>query len=347
MNKAISNVTSINVSNVYNAILAFLDDVGSSSDKTKISYKYDIEQFFFYIRKGKQINQLTPDDIHVTRPQVIDFRNHLQRLKQTDGETPKYSNTSINRKIAVLKSLYSELPSYEYDVDPVAFNVRPLPERVNSIGFLTWEEVNEMGERVKAHKKGMEKSLLIRLAAQTSIRKDAILHVTWNNFKMIDGVPVLSVYDKGNVLDEKAIPEQLYNEILTLKSEETSNEDRVFTIESLRTLDGAIIKLCKEMGIPKERNISFHSLKKAGVAQAYIESNYDIKVAQQQANHADPSVTMKTYLPMVKNYSEMASYTMGQGIDLSRLENMTKEEIIALIHTCSTNTKVEIANKLK
>lgn len=346
MIKAMNNVTSINVNNVYNAILSFLDDVGSASDKTKISYKYDIEQFYAYI-KGKQLNELVQEDIQVTRPQVIDFRNYLQRLMSADGESPKYSNTSINRKIAVLKSLYNELPTYSFDVDPVAFNVRPLPERVNSIGFLSWEEVMEMSERVKAHKNGEEKSLLIRLAAQTSIRKDAILHVKWGDFKIVDGVQVLSVYDKGNVLDEKSLPDDLYKDLLKIKREDATNADRVFTINSLRTLDGMINGLCEEMNIPKERNISFHSLKKAGVTQAYIESNYDIKVAQQQANHADPSVTMKTYLPMVKNYREMASYTMGKGIDLAGLEEMTKEEIIALIHTCSTNTKVEIANKLK
>lgn len=343
MKSAISNITSINVSNVYNAILAYLDDVGGASDKTKTSYKYDIEQFFTYIR-GKHINELSEADIYVDRLQVNDYRNFLQRLSKKDG-TPRYSNNTINHKIDVLRSLYSGLPSYGYRVDKVPFELRPLPVRVKSIGFLTWDEVNEMAERVKKHKDGAEKSVIILLARQTSIRKDAILHVTWDNFQLVDGVPVITVYDKGNVLVDTSFPEDLYEKLMRLKNEDSESTDRVFSIKSLRTLDNMIDALCDEMGIPEDRNISFHSLKKTGVNQAYVESNNDIKVAQQQAHHADPSVTLKTYLPMTKNYREMASYTMGRGIDLSGLESMSKEEIIALIHKCSTNTKVEIADK--
>ncbi|ATF13673.1 hypothetical protein A616_17295 [Brevibacillus brevis X23] len=345
MKSAISNVTSINVSNVYNAILAYLDDVGSASDKTKASYEYDIKQFFSYI-KGKKINELTEEDIYVTRLQVNDYRNHLQRLVKEDG-SPKYTNNTINHKIDVMRSLYNELPTYGYQVDKIPFELRALPVRVNPIGFLAWEEVNEMAARVKKHRDGEEKSVIILLAAQTSIRKDAILHVVWENFKVVDGVPVITVYDKGNVLIDTSIPEELFEDILGLKKEEAKSSDRVFTIKSLRTLDNMMDALCKEMDISEERNISFHSLKKAGVNQAYIESNNDIKVAQQQAHHADPSVTLKTYLPMTKNYREMASYTMGRGIDLSVLEEISKEEIIDLIMSCSTSVKMEITNKLK
>lgn len=278
--------------------------------------------------------------------EVVEYRNYLINLMDKNGIKKRYSNSSINTKISIVKSLFDFLPNYDYQVNSLVFKLIPLTENNSKPnGFLTWNEMQQIIIKVKNQKNGWEKSIILKLAAQTAIRKNALFNLKRAEILLINNeIPVIKAYDKKEKLDNKPIPIVIYNELMEFIKVHGKGE-RVFTIRSQATLNNAIAKACDELQISKDRKITFHSFKKGSVDTTQKVFK-DVKITQQHANHANPSTTLNIYTDSIHDYKMMPSFLLGQEIDLSKLEEMSKEEIINVIQGLDIGIKAEIARKI-
>ena len=233
-----AKVTNININNIYNDIRLFLQSAKDKSKNTAKSYETDIKQFFSYAR-NKDMNTLATEDLNVKHKEVIAYRLYL---KDTG-----LANATINRKIASLKSLYKFLNANDYPVNPNAFSLDNLStHESSSYGILAWEEIEQMIKLVREQHKGLEKSLLIEMAVKTSIRKDALLNIKWDDIKETPGKDIyeITTTDKGQK-HSKSICKEFYDRLITIKK-----NDRVFTL-SKTTIKDMMQKLCQDMNIDK------------------------------------------------------------------------------------------------
>lgn len=332
-------VTRLNVNNLYNDIMTLLN---SKTLNTRKAYEGDLKQFFMYMH-GKQLNELVPADLRLKRDgtaikyvDILQYQQHLQN---------SMANATVNRKINAIRSLYSKLKKNEYDVNLDIFDVDKL-ETTDSetIGFLSYDEALQLVELAGTHlDSGVEKSLLFELAIKTSIRLSALLSIRWKNIKKKENYWLISVVDKGKKKTEKPITEQFYQRLLLLK--EKGNKDYLFTW-SERWIQEEFKKLCGIMKIDKDRNVSFHSLRK--VAAMYeIEVNGDVIAAKNQMNHSSATTTLKWYVDSKRDFSTMAGITMEEELDMSVLDNMNADELRTLINQASLRTKRELLKLTK
>lgn len=323
----------LNQNNVFSSITAFINDRGANSDNTKKAYETDIRQFFQMMRQ-KEVEHLKEADLIFQHKDILRYKEELSNLYN--------SNTTVNRKLSTIKNLFEFLKIDHQGIRTEVFQVGRLKEKVNSYGVLSLDEAQKMIEVAKELPSGTEKSLIIELATFTSIRLTALLSLTWKNIKNVDGFWIVSVYDKGEKLDEKPISNDLYTRLLVLKTDSY----KIFTLTD-KTCQRAIKQLCEKIGInDEERNITFHSLKKVGV-NWIIDATGDITKGAQQGNHSNIQTTFKHYRSKRKDFGSMAGILMSNQVDLSPLEDMNKEELIQLIQSSSLSTKFDIAKRIK
>ncbi len=325
-------------SSVYNKICTYLNDFKSAN--TRKSYEKNYKQFFKYMH-NKELHELQESDLRFKLDEVMEYRNFLKGL---------YQNSSINHKIASLKALMDYLRSIELDVWPEAFALKRLDEfDSQTYGVLEWHEVEEMIERVKTHRNGLVKSLLIELAVKTSLRLKALLELKWSNFERVNGVYRIVIVDKGK-LNESSVEAEFYERLLQIKqlgakdTASTANKkdtDRLFTMD-VKTCDRMIQRLREEMQIAPERNIVFHSLKKTGVDYVYNITDGDIMATAQQGNHS-MYTAMKSYIKKQRDPSKFGSLLVGKEVDLGVLSILSKEELIGLVKSCDKMTQLKIA----
>jgi hypothetical protein len=105
------------------------------------------------------------------------------------------------------------------------------------------------------------------------------------------------------------------------------------------------------MGIrhePEERNITFHSLKKMGV-EYVLEMTGDLTLAAKQGNHSNIQTTNKYYTNMKdkENIGSMLGLQMGNKIDTTELEGLSREELLKLILESDNSTKQSLLKQLR
>jgi len=328
MTAMINNVTGLNIKSVHSTIQTFLEYKGDRSKNTKISYEKDIKLFYMYA-KNKNLNELEAIDLEFTIDDVLKYRNYLRGLrKNSDGER-KYANKSINRMIDSLRSLYSYLERAKYNVDKMAFALDDLPENDSEeIGYLTLMELEQMVELAKTLPNGLQKSLLIELGWKTSIRMDALLSITWKDFKKVkDGVWVVRAIDKGNEEREMPITDQFYQRIYAMKGESKST-DRVFQMGST-TVFNTVETLKRIIGIAEDRRVSFHSIRKF-LIDLMVEHG-DLKAAMAQSGHKSIETLWKHYANKQKDYESMAGILIERSFNESTLDDLSKDELLAII----------------
>lgn len=336
-------VTRLEIKNVYNDIVIFLNNIDLMNDEkksnTRQAYLKAYVDFFAYMR-NKRLEELKPEDLHFIQSEIMEYRNHLKT---------QYANASINQKIAALRSLYNHFKINGYNVEPLVFKLKALPENIKTQkrrGWLTWEEVDQMIVLLKNGRKGRRKwvckqlALLFELAAKTSIRMEALLNLEWDDFYEQDDIIVIKKIDKQKE-HIKPIRKNFYERLLELK---TINKDKVFSVTE-KTINKTLKELVEEIGIDPNRNISFHSFKKCGAEEAYILSGGDIKAVAEQTNDSD-AVALKYYLQRKRDPSTMLCLQIGEEIDLTPLRECSKEKLLELIEKCDRGVWVKLLMKL-
>jgi integrase len=330
-----TNLVLMKNKSVYDEIMTFINKKFINSENTASEYERDIRQFF-NIMRNKTIEHLTENDL-IFKNSDIEF--YQTRLATDLNSGSPYSPSTVNRKIATLKSLYNKLESNDYLVKSAWFNIDKVKGDSESYGIISLEEANKMIELVRNTKKGDIKSLLVEIAFKTSFRQNALLNLKWKDIKKINNVWVIQVVDKGKSVAEKPINDETYQRLLEIRSEE-----RVFPLTK-KTVINMMKWLREEMGL--ESDITFHSLKKGGIDQVAEITDGNFEAMKEQGNHKSLETTMKYYRNKKKDFSNMACLQIGKDLEFEVLESLNKEQLLELIKVCNRGVQIQIINKAK
>lgn len=332
---------------IYPFIESFLKLKAKNSANTASDYENDIRTFFWFV-KNKEIELLTVDDLKLTLNDVENYQLMLSSHsnKKLNNGNP-YAPTSIARKISSVKKLYSKLEANDYPVKEAWFKVDKIKGESESYGVITWEQATEMMEIVKTEEKGDIKACLIETAVVTCFRQNSLLNLTWqDNVEKIDGVWVLSAekkaIGKGKKKRQKPINDDLYEKLLEIK--EKYKSDKLFPLQK-RTVIKMMQKLREKMNL--DNKITFHSLKKCGISEAFEITNGNIMAVAEQGDHESFGTTMKYYLNKKKKFSQMVGLQIGKDVDLSPIEALSHEELLNLIKNASKSLQRELLHELK
>ena len=317
-----------------------------NSKNTYQSYRSTIDDFCQFVFKCSH-NHITPQQ--VTSINAIFANEYINYLK-SKGNT----NRTIKQKISVLKQMAVWLKKSGYEIDPFVFEPYAKIKANTQNGYEAFEEseVYRMIDKAKEYKNGEMKSLLIRLAFDTAIRKSALLSLKRENFIRKDGKCFIWVYDKGNKKDIKPINEKLFEYILGRMEKFPkallfkSDSDRRTPIAN-KTVDRLINNLKRDLGIEND-NKKFHSIKKASVNRIARLSNNDFSLMKRHANHSNVETTIKYYYKSDKE-DEMY-YGIVQGYDspdLTIIKKATRKDIIDAIENASSRVQFEIKQILE
>jgi integrase len=316
----------------------FLNDKKARSENTFKNYKIDVEQFFHYLF-GRHYSYITAKEVEsITSDEIIEYRLKLQE----EGK----ANATINRKITSVRKLFSYLEATNPNIRKAIFGVIDKMKENDTVsyGVLTWEEAVEMVSLAKTYKEGEKLSLLIELAVKTCYRLRALLEITLDHIHIEEKngqkYHVIKIVEKGEK-HIKPISENVYNRLEEIA---VDRKQPIFDF-SPHTIGRRFQSLTEQMKLDQRRNLKFHSLKKCGINFVF-DSTGDIMLAQQQGNHKSATTTMKSYLEHKTDYSKMPSYTMGESIDLSLLEDLSKEELLELIKSATSGTQLELLRML-
>lgn len=330
--KMILNVTELHVDTAYNDIETFFSEE-LRTDNTRRAYRNDIESFFKYMR-NKNIQQLEKNDLWFEYKDILRYRSYLKSVYE--------KSSTVERKIASVSKLYKFFAKNNYNVNHHAFELEWDDEDdTESSGNLSIQEAECFVQLAKEMTNGIEKSLVIEIAYKTSIRISAILDLTTDKFRSVgNGLWEIKTRDKGKK-NKKPITEDMYNRIMSVKKEGT---DKIFNV-SYTTMYDTIKVLSKKIGIPEERKISPHSLKKVLINWTLKETK-DPVLAAWQGNHG-VEVMDKHYKEEFVDYSNSPLMMLEKGNDITPLTELSKDELLGLIKKASYSTQNELLSLLK
>jgi integrase len=331
MNQAVTRLQT-EINEVYEQIQMFLRKKGLKSEKTAVNYEKDIKDFFKLVR-GKQLNELNKNDIQVT---LEDFDRFI--LEMVDSE--KYENATINRKVIAVKRLLRTLHANKLVNDISYFSeIERLPENVKGYGALSVDEVLRLAElALKEREKGKIKHYLILFALDTCIRKSALLNLKWSDFDEREDGVIVKVVDKGNSQFRQKISKEFYYELLTIKN----GSEYVFPMDR-KTVDRMMKRLVSQMDELKNRNIVFHSIRKAGVTFQYRLTG-DLTQAKKAANHKKIETTL-IYI-QEQDYGITGAVSSSQNVDLDLYKKVPYEVLLAATEQMKNDYKIILNMKI-
>ncbi|NMV98005.1 tyrosine-type recombinase/integrase [Bacillus velezensis] len=305
---------------------------------TRATYERHIREFFNHYA-AKDIEYLTESDLAIKKSDLYDYRTHLAKNKSN-------SNSTINNKIAALKSMIKYLES-EHECDASVFNFRPLPTEKNPAGsFEGISEADEFAEAayVTERQNGLMKKMFILFSARTGGRKSEVLRVGWDDITYSEKHQCYLVNFK-KTKQKKARPVGIstafYEELLLLKQEYGEHEllFHKLTVDSIQDMWN---RVCRVMGIPKERKITPHSLRNTATNFSY-SVNGDIKKVAAFSGHSNINVLNDHYLNNERDYSQDPGVLVDQKEDMSFLDEVTLEQYKEFF----LKSDMYIQNKLK
>ena len=321
-----SNVESIETEStkIYNQIQKFLlsketKSQKRKSDKTRIAYEKDIKDFF-RIMRGKSINELSLHDLNITFDDFEDFINYLLNCGN-------YSNSTIDRKITASKMLLKYLHSKKIDnqniVEDISYfdEIGSLPDESEAHGILTVDEVKEMAELAsKEREKGHIKKLFFLLGLDTALRKEEIASLKWSDFHIENNTVIINGIGKGNYKFKKEISVEFYQTLKTLDK----GQVKVFDI-SVDTIDKSFDRIRTKMNFPKQRNIVFHSIRKASITHFY-QMTKDPYATMLFGNHKNFNTTVK-YI-QEENHGALGAVSLSDSLNMELYKEVSHEDLL-------------------
>ena len=301
------------------AIDQFLNEVRKKSKHTERNYRGDIRRFIKYAYDGKTIDTITSEELD-----LLDFESFTQYIESFVN----VSNTTINRHISTIKSLYRKLKAMnilESDINYLEL-IYLLNNDGTEIEYMSMEVVERYIEEAGREKNNAEvKRKLIKLAADQGIRLESLLELTWKNFAPREDGIVITGYDKGNKRYTKVMSFEEYENLLEIRKGALSNE-KVFSPLSVKNVTDMMTRLKKSLGY-EDREYSFHSLRKAAGTWGYRFSG-DILEAQRILGHNNLNTT-QLYTQKL-DYGVMGMFSL-RGNDPELYKKITHIELLEAI----------------
>jgi integrase/recombinase XerD len=360
----------MNAERVHGQVIGFVKDTiaeeiqdflnePSLSVNTRASYKVAITDFFDYFQflyKGKNITTLTEEDIVITEnkngstlTKLIFTNNHIKKYRKHLVEKG-LANGSINYKMSAIRSLFDSLAKDRPYFNTGVFKLKPLDDVSDSYDDFTTEEVEMMFEKAKEYPNGLQKYLLLKLAAVTSFRVSSLLNLTWKHIKKHnEDVYVVYAKDeaigKGQKKDEKSINKTFYEELLQLKGK--YDDGKIFHMHRKSAWD-LIKQLVDDLNLNPDgdKKLTFHSLKRWGGNEILDRTN-DLRLTKIQMAHSSETTFLKNYNKKMKDPAQSPSLLLLEEVDMDLLKKASLDQILQAIDGCNSGVKLQIAKKLK
>ena len=313
---------------------SFYQEYQLNSVSTAKSYELDVKSFLnFSTSLGEDLPLSSVKSIF-TYKNVTEFRRvEAQRIKAT----------SVNRKIVAIKEFGKHLAVNGVDINLAFFDsIKNLKGDADSYDVISVHEGIQIAnwllenERVKA----TEKYYYTLLAIDTGIRAEALSKLTPSNFIKTDEIVTIKGVDKGKKSFSKRVSLEIFEEMKKELNWEDKKEP-IFNFSAKNRAD-MMARALKGLGW-EDRNITFHSFKKAAVNNAF-ELTGNIMVAMKVGNHSSVSTT-QTYLAEGDDFLGAIS-TGGRNVNDVDLNDYSKEQLIEAIEKLSKNNQYQLKNNL-
>jgi len=290
----------------------------SPSADTRSNYERDVRQFLGHA--GIPVDR--PDLIAGIRPkQVAAWRDHLA--------SRGLSNSSIRRKMTVLRSLFSYLRSYGYvGANPAHSDfvaAPPVPKDGKTVGLAPEDCRRLLDAPPEKTPAGLRDRALLAVLAYTGCRVGEITRLKVGSYKQTGAHRVLEIQGKGGKerrvplhpeaverleawLDAAGIRHELGGPLFRPSKSARGAGHRGFgtrplTRRSVQKLVGGYVARLK-----LDPNVTVHSLRVTALTTAR-ERGSDIIDLQDFAGHADPRTTL-TYIRSRDRLSKSPAYVL-------------------------------------
>lgn len=276
----------------------------SPSPDTRSNYQRDLDQFLAFSR----IPADQPELLAAILPhQVAEWRDYLQQTGLT--------NSTIRRKLTVLRSLFAYLQTYGYTGANPAHSdfveAPPVPRDGKTVG-LAPEECRRLLDSPKPDTPvGIRDQALLAILAYSGCRVGELTRLKVGSYKMTSGHRILEIHGKGG--KERRVPlhaeavERLerWLDTAALRHDLTGSLFRPLLSArgqghhgfAIRPMTRRAVQYLIEryvMNLHLDPNVSVHSLRVTALTTAR-ERGSDIIDLQDFAGHADPRTTL-TYI---------------------------------------------------
>jgi site-specific recombinase XerD len=315
-------------------IKTFLSRKEQNSENTRDTYERHIRDFFRTMRK-KELGDLTVDDLIFEKVQIEAYQVELKEYG--------YKGATVNNAITAIKKLYEKFEDAKYPVQSSWFNVERYDEHDSkSYDTLTHEEVLAIIDLVSKTRKGVEKSLLVRLAYATAFRRETLLTSKWNQIYNENGQWYMNVLGKGNKWSHKKLSDDLYNALMDFKGNK-DDDSKIFqlTNKTIRLM----MKYIRENIDFGDRHIVFHSFKKASLNEVNLITGGDIKAIQAQGDHNDATTPLNYYIKN-KEKEELVTIDVNTHIPVEAFDELSQAQFVELVKSMDRETQIKLLRKL-
>lgn len=310
----------------------FLKRKGQDSLNTQKTYERAVRDFFLTMR-DKKVEDLVEEDLFFTKGQIENYATELR---------DKFKTKTVNGTMSALREFYKKLRDDNFDVDKSCFDIGRYKEYdVDKYDSLSHEEILDIINIVSKTRLGSSKALLVRLAYATAFRKESLLELTWDDIKTFDGVHFIKTIGKGNKESFKKLSDSLYKALMEEKEKSTSQN--IIPISS-KTVQRMMDYIRENMDFG-DRNIVFHSFKKASIREVALLSGGDIKAMQAQGDHSNAQTMIDYYLDEKKK-EDLITVDVDCKLDFDVFDELSHEELLSLIKSMDRTTKVKILIEL-
>ncbi len=256
-----------------------------TSPGTQKVYWCDIRTFLAFVQKPLQ---------DIVETDLFDYRDSLA----------KDADATRNRKLAVVKSLLS----YAYRKHHINVNIGTdirlkQPEDRLTERILSVEQVFAMFAKAEGNKQTDKRNhAILRLLYYSGIRVAELCNLLWRNvqFHLVGDEPCgqVTVYGKGNKTRSILLPKAIYDELLSLRRPEDSEDTPVFKSQKgggallPRQVEIIVQKAAERVDSLKGKGVSPHFMRHAHASHS-IQGGANVVLVRDTLGHASIATTNK------------------------------------------------------
>ncbi|NIA23467.1 MAG: tyrosine recombinase XerC [Proteobacteria bacterium] len=220
--------------------LDHLENVKRFSEKTIISYKSDLNQFFSYIKERENIE-------NIEETKKIHIREFISSLMRYG-----FDRSSANRKLSAIKSFFSFLTETEVIGKNPAILIKAPKTDKKLPSYLTVEEINRLMTLPDTNKwKGLRDRAILELLYSTGMRASELINLNVDDIDFED--ETVKVFGKGK--KERIIP---------------FNQSSANAIKNYLTVRGKMIKEKENALIINKNGIRLSQRSLVRIVKSYI-----------------------------------------------------------------------------